>query len=85
VDAIKDLESVLTMVGGKVVYAAGPYSKLDPGLPPVVQDWLPVRQYGGYYKLASAAAMTPVTQGHSQPLVFGATGTWSLGCGCGDI
>ena len=26
---VKDLESVLTMVGGKVVYAAGPYSRLD--------------------------------------------------------
>ena len=27
VDEVKDLESLLTMVGGKVVYAAGPYSR----------------------------------------------------------
>jgi hypothetical protein len=42
------------MVGGKVVYGAGPFSRLAPP-PPVAQDWLPVGQYGEYYKHPSAA------------------------------
>ena len=38
------------MVGGKVVYAAGPYSQLDAPPLPSLPDWLPVRHYGGYHK-----------------------------------
>ena len=51
VDEVKDLESLLTMVGGKVVYAAGPYSQLD--APP-----LPVAA-----RLAAGAALRRVPQG----------------------
>ncbi|HEU0259633.1 MAG TPA: amidohydrolase, partial [Burkholderiales bacterium] len=43
VDEVKDLESVLTMVGGKVVYAAAPYAQLDAPPLPSLPDWLPVR------------------------------------------
>jgi predicted amidohydrolase YtcJ len=28
-DRIRSLESVLTLVGGRVVYAAGPYAQID--------------------------------------------------------
>ncbi len=45
---IKDLESVLTVVGGKVVYAAVEFSKLDPPSLPASPDWSPVTTYGGY-------------------------------------
>ena len=52
VEGIKRLESVLTVVGGKVVYAAGPYQPLAqslvPALPPVSPAWSPVAAYGGY-------------------------------------
>jgi len=49
-EAVKHIESVLTVVGGKVVYGAGEFSKLNPPLPPVSNDWSPVRHYGGYHR-----------------------------------
>ena len=45
---IRDLESVLTIVNGEVVYGAGPFAPLAPALPEVSPDWSPVRHYGGY-------------------------------------
>jgi hypothetical protein len=53
-EEIKNLESVLTIVGGKPVYAADEFSELAPPLPPVLPDWSPVATYGGYYKPATA-------------------------------
>src|SRR5205823_7764784 len=47
---IKHLESVLTIVGGKVVYASDEFSKLAPPALPVSPSWSPVTQYGGYAK-----------------------------------
>ena len=47
---IKDLTSVLTIVGGNVVYGDGSFSKLAPPLPPASPDWSPVSKFGGYYK-----------------------------------
>ncbi|HEY6239252.1 MAG TPA: amidohydrolase [Burkholderiales bacterium] len=81
VDEIKDIESVMTMVGGKVVYGAGPYSRLAPPLPPVSQDWLPVRQYGEYYKRAAAEART-LARALSRPQLIVDGGGWDA-CGCG--
>ncbi len=47
-EGVKRLESVLTVVNGKVVYGAGPYAPLSPQLPPVSPAWSPVAAYGGY-------------------------------------
>jgi predicted amidohydrolase YtcJ len=49
-ERIKRLESVLTVVNGKVVYGAGPYAPLAPQLPAVSPAWSPVAAYGGYQK-----------------------------------
>jgi predicted amidohydrolase YtcJ len=38
---IQTLESVLTVVGGKVVYAAAPFAELAPPLPPASPGWSP--------------------------------------------
>lgn len=46
--AIKELTSVMTLVGGRIVYAAEEFKSHDVPLPPVSPDWSPVRQYGGY-------------------------------------
>jgi predicted amidohydrolase YtcJ len=46
---IKSLESVLTIVGGKPVYAAKEFKDLDPPSIRVVPEWSPVATYGGYY------------------------------------
>ncbi|MER5293036.1 amidohydrolase [Streptomyces pharetrae] len=45
---IEHIESLLTVVGGRIVYAAGEYEGLDEELPPVSPDWSPVAHYGGY-------------------------------------
>ena len=40
--------ALLTVVGGKIVWGAGPFSQFDAPIPPAMPDWSPVRQYGGY-------------------------------------
>ncbi|AOF92925.1 amidohydrolase [Sinorhizobium sp. RAC02] len=48
-DEISFLSSELTMVGGKIVYGAGDFSRLDENpVPPAMPDWSPVRTFGGY-------------------------------------
>jgi predicted amidohydrolase YtcJ len=51
-DALQETQSVLTMLGGEVVYGAGDYSPLAPALPPAMPDWSPVRTFGGYQHAA---------------------------------
>jgi hypothetical protein len=46
---IADTSSLLTVVGGKVVYAAREFAHWDAaGPPPAMPDWSPVRRFGGY-------------------------------------
>lgn len=47
-EKIKDLESVLTIVGGKVVHGGGEFERLAPALPAVSPAWSPVKYFGGY-------------------------------------
>lgn len=47
---INNLESVLTVVGGNIVYGSKEYSQMSPSIPPVVPDWSPVKYFGGYQK-----------------------------------
>ncbi|MBY0242758.1 MAG: amidohydrolase [Burkholderiaceae bacterium] len=55
---IADTTSLLTMVGGKVVYAAGPFASHDAPIPPAMPDWSPVRRYGGYAAWGATASTT---------------------------
>ncbi|WP_026604194.1 amidohydrolase [Methylomonas sp. 11b] len=71
-EAIKAITSLLTMVGGRIVYAADDFSRFDTPLPPASPDWSPVRYFGGHqtpqthYALsaASCAAHTCAIHGH---------------------
>ncbi|MEU9204760.1 amidohydrolase [Streptomyces sp. NPDC048332] len=45
---ITHIESLLTVVGGRIVYAAAEYEGLDEELPPVSPRWSPVAHFGGY-------------------------------------
>ncbi|MBI6163655.1 amidohydrolase [Serratia liquefaciens] len=66
-EQIKGIESVMTVVDGKVVYAAGSFSPLAPPAIPVLPDWSPVTQVPGHYRSAppSAAARVGVlSQAH---------------------
>src|ERR1700736_1755491 len=49
-EEIKSLESVLTILGGKPVYAVDEFKPLDPGDLPVMPDWSPVHHYPGYWR-----------------------------------
>jgi hypothetical protein len=93
-EEIKHLESVLTIVGGNVVYASEEFSKLAPPAVPVSPSWSPVKRYGGYAKaldhtpgVSHPAACSHVeappddgTRSHLQ--VLGKFGLWGLGCDC---
>ncbi|WP_337153401.1 amidohydrolase [Pseudomonas protegens] len=49
-EAIKWIESLLTVVDGKVVHAAGDFDKLAPPSLPVTPDWSPVAKVPGHWK-----------------------------------
>ena len=89
-EEIKGIESVLTLVGGKVVYGAGEFAGLAPPPLPVLPDWSPVRAYGGYYprREATEVGAAPSKQ-HAllhrllDKLAKPKGGPlWGLGCDC---
>jgi predicted amidohydrolase YtcJ len=54
-EEIRGIESVLTVLGGEVVYAAAPFADLSPApLPAVIPAWSPVAHYGGYARQAGS-------------------------------
>lgn len=71
-EAIKAITSIMTVVGGKVVYADAEFKSHDMPLPPVSPDWSPVRYFGGYQdsaghaSIVTNACMTPEC-GHHHP------------------
>jgi hypothetical protein len=86
---IRDLESVLTVTGGKVVYAAENFEPFAPPSLPVSPDWSPVKMYGGYANsnLFPAAVNARTHQpdavaAHRHRYVQSDGGVWSLGCDC---
>lgn len=52
---IVGLESMLTVVGGNLVHAAGEYAALAPAIPPVLPAWSPVSRYPAYAKSTAQA------------------------------
>jgi hypothetical protein len=89
-EQIKRIESVLTMVDGKVVYGAGDFSDLAPPPLPVSPDWSPIKTYGGYHRSASSFSSSASSHSyayahndHSYPFVVSSSGElWRSGCDC---
>jgi predicted amidohydrolase YtcJ len=55
-EQIKSIESVLTVLGGHVVYAAKPFESFaPPPLPAVIPTWSAVAHFGGYQQPQTAA------------------------------
>jgi predicted amidohydrolase YtcJ len=49
-EEIKRIESVLTIVDGKIVHGADEFAALAPPPIPVLPEWSPVKEFGGYYR-----------------------------------
>lgn len=47
-DEIGEIESVLTVMGGRIVHGGGDFAHLAPPLPKASPDWSPVNRFGGY-------------------------------------
>jgi predicted amidohydrolase YtcJ len=75
---IADTTSLLTIVGGKVVYSGGEFASLDDAaLPPAMPDWSPVRRFGGFAGWKSAAG------GEGMPLQQVAATACACASACG--
>lgn len=87
-EKIRGIESVLTILGGKVVYADGPFKEIAPPPIPVMPDWSPVTQFGGYWRDHGHAHAPDCSCGchaHTSPqgsLCFGGDGLTGGGCSC---
>jgi hypothetical protein len=76
-DEIRGIESVLTIVGGRVVYGSEEFMSLSPELPPASPEWSPVSAFGGYNN------SLPSPPQHQHVPVMAADGrVWETGCGC---
>ena len=53
---IRAIESLLTVVGGKAVYATGAFASHAPPPVPVLPEWSPVARFGGHYPMASLSS-----------------------------
>ena len=87
-DQIKSIESILTIVGGKVVHGSGGFEHLAPPPLPVSPSWSPVGVYGGYSSHAHSSAHLMSTASsdhrplHTHRWVLGEEGLWRMGCDC---
>jgi len=52
-DDIAGIESVLTVLGGRIVHGSGDYASHAPALPAAMPDWSPVRTFGGYHQASA--------------------------------
>jgi predicted amidohydrolase YtcJ len=74
-DEIADTTSLLTMVGGKIVYGSGDFGLLqEVKVPPAMPDWSPVRSFGGYGAWADPNAAARSASAHK----------FAVSCGCAN-
>ncbi|MFH0340684.1 MAG: amidohydrolase [Chromatiales bacterium] len=87
-EEIKRLESVLTIIGGKVVYAAAPFERFAPPQLPISPDWSPVATYGGYARSTALAQQSNAIISAEFARIrncapdYGTRSPWWFGCGC---
>jgi len=77
-EKIRGIESLLTVLGGSVVYGAGRFTEYAPPPIPVLPEWSPVGSYGGHWRVSAGASLPPVpvtcAHGAAGPLAVGALG-----------
>ena len=77
-EEIKQLQSVLTVVGGEVVYAAEDFTHLAPPPLPAALDWAPTAHYGGYHKPGVPVAALTHRGCSTLPWSGNSAGLWTL-------
>jgi predicted amidohydrolase YtcJ len=58
-ERIRGIESLLTMLGGNVVHAAGAFAAHAPAPIPVLPEWSPVARSGGHWRVGANSALPP--------------------------
>lgn len=85
-EQIRGIESLLTVVGGKVVHAAGAFTPHAPAPIPVLPDWSPVAASGGHWRVGADAALPPFPTACAHGRTAGPLGSDFLsggsGCSC---
>ena len=86
-ERIRAIESLCTVVGGKVVHAAGAFAAHAPPAIPVLPEWSPVTKFGGHWRIAANASLPPepvvCAHGHAHaPLGRDALSHGGGGCSC---
>jgi predicted amidohydrolase YtcJ len=89
-NSIKEITSILTILGGKVVFAADEFTPLDENSNlPISPDWSPIRSYGGYYQsIKHDCCSCHGAKKTSLDSLLGIThqeislNPWSFGCDC---
>ncbi|MBK1881316.1 amidohydrolase [Luteolibacter pohnpeiensis] len=83
-DRIRDLQSILTIVGGKPVYASGPFQRYDAPPIPILPEWSPVAKFGGY-GAPNWNRFSPPPHQHTTFMGNASSGLsqlWGSGCDC---
>jgi predicted amidohydrolase YtcJ len=85
-EEIRGIESLLTIVGGKVVYGAGEFGGFASPPLPVSPDWSPVGHYDGYHRGTAVAPTTShkvcTCQPHRPVRSPKESRLWGIGCDC---
>ena len=65
-EQIVDIESVMTVVAGRVVHGSGEFTQFAPELPRPMPDWSPVAHYGSYVGISrqQLGALASTQQAH---------------------
>lgn len=79
-EAIKEIESELTVVAGKIVYAEGDFSSFSPPPIPILPDWSPTKSYGGYYSVSKTAQKNSSTVSTAQSSIVNSIHLCSGSC-----
>ncbi|MND63022.1 N-substituted formamide deformylase precursor [compost metagenome] len=79
-EAIKEIESELTIVAGKIVYADGDFSPFSPPPIPILPDWSPTKSYAGYYRISNLAQQDNINTAAAQSSVMNTVHLCSGSC-----
>jgi predicted amidohydrolase YtcJ len=85
---IAGITSLLTVVGGRVVYGSGSFARFDDQAPPpAMPDWSPVRVYGGYGAWGDPMqrVVAPACTSHCNVHSHGHAAGWSANLPIADL